>query len=368
MSIRNQGTGAGQIGFAGGTVSYGGVAIGTVSGGAGGNLTVAFNGMANSAAIEALIENLTYANASDTPTPSRTLTVEVTDAAGMGGAAQIVVTARNHAPAGTDNSVTTGEDTAYTFTAADFGFSDALDSNALAAVRITTLPGAGTLRNNGVVVTAGQSISIADIIAGKLAFQAALNANGAAYAQFGFQVQDNGGIADGGVDLDPSANTLTVNVSRVNDAPSAVVLRNVHAPFPENASTASQIKVADIAITDVDGGANNLSLSGADAGLFRLIGQTLWLKAGALLDFETNPRLDVRVNVNDADGRRPGRRLRQPGDRRHQHRRDHHRHLACRPAGRAAAIARPSTVLPATTPSSAMAATTAYQVDSAPTA
>ena len=48
MSIRNQGTGAGQIGFAGGTVSFGGVAIGTVSGGAGGNLTVAFNGMANS--------------------------------------------------------------------------------------------------------------------------------------------------------------------------------------------------------------------------------------------------------------------------------------------------------------------------------
>ena len=48
------------------------------------------------------------------------------------------------------------------------------------------------------------------------------------------------------------------------------MLRNVHAPFPENASTASQIKVADIAVTDVDGGANNLSLSGADAGLFRI--------------------------------------------------------------------------------------------------
>ena len=39
----------------------------------------------------------------------------------------INVTAVNDAPAGTDNTVTTLEDTAYTFTAADFGFSDPND-------------------------------------------------------------------------------------------------------------------------------------------------------------------------------------------------------------------------------------------------
>ena len=65
VSIRNQGDGAGKIGLAGGTVSFGGVEIGTVSGGAGGDLTVTFNAQATSAAIEALIENLTYANASE---------------------------------------------------------------------------------------------------------------------------------------------------------------------------------------------------------------------------------------------------------------------------------------------------------------
>ena len=84
VSIRNEGNSAGEIGFAGGTVSFGGVAIGTVAGGAGGDFTVTFNGAANSAAIEALIENLTYANSSNMPTASRTLTVEVTDAAGAG--------------------------------------------------------------------------------------------------------------------------------------------------------------------------------------------------------------------------------------------------------------------------------------------
>ena len=48
------------------------------------------------------------------------------------------------------------------------------------------------------------------------------NANGAGYASFTFQVQDDGGTAAGGVDLDPTPNTLslTINVTSVNDAPS----------------------------------------------------------------------------------------------------------------------------------------------------
>ena len=32
-------------------------------------------------------------------------------------------------------------------------------------------------------------------------------------------MQDDGGTANGGVDLDPSARTMTVNVTGVNDAP-----------------------------------------------------------------------------------------------------------------------------------------------------
>src|SRR5205085_2017807 len=113
------------------------------------------------------------------------------------------------------------EDTAYTFTASDFGFSDTSDSpaNSLLAVKITTLPGAGTLTNNGVAVTAGQVVSVADINSGLLVFTPVANANGTGYASFTFQVQDSGGTSNGGVDLDQSANTLTVNVTSVNDAP-----------------------------------------------------------------------------------------------------------------------------------------------------
>ena len=82
VSVRNQGTGAGQIGLSGANVTFGGVVIGTLAGGSGAALTITFNGSATSTAIDALIQNLTYANASDSPTVSRTLVINVTDAAG----------------------------------------------------------------------------------------------------------------------------------------------------------------------------------------------------------------------------------------------------------------------------------------------
>src|SRR5205814_2180426 len=103
-----------------------------------------------------------------------------------------------------------------------FGFSDPNDTpaNAFAAVTITALPAAGALTLNGVAVTAGQAVSIADINSGLLVFAPAANANGAGYASFTFQVQDNGGTLNGGVNLDQSPNTMTIDVTSVNDAPS----------------------------------------------------------------------------------------------------------------------------------------------------
>ena len=55
--------------------------------------------------------------------------------------------ALNHAPAGTAKTVSGTEETAYTFTASDFGFSDTNNSpvNSLSSVKITTLPGLGSL-------------------------------------------------------------------------------------------------------------------------------------------------------------------------------------------------------------------------------
>src|SRR5437899_6252940 len=116
------------------------------------------------------------------------------------------VTSVNDAPIGANNTVTTTEDTDYTFAAVDFGFSDPNDSpaNALQAVEITTLPLAGTLKNNSMEVTAYELIEVLDIRRVNLKSCPAANANGLAYASFTFQVQDDGGTANGGVDLDQS--------------------------------------------------------------------------------------------------------------------------------------------------------------------
>src|SRR5262245_47390869 len=92
VAIRNQGTGAGQIGVSGTDITFGGTTIGSFSGGgAGSTLTVTFNTSATAASIDALIENLTYANSSDTPTAGRDLDLKVSDAAGFAAIAPIAL-------------------------------------------------------------------------------------------------------------------------------------------------------------------------------------------------------------------------------------------------------------------------------------
>ena len=73
----------------------------------------------------------------------------------------------------------------------------------------------------GIVVTAGQVVSFADITADKLVWTPGHDAYGDDLASVTFQVRDNGGTANGGIDLDPTPNTLTFNVAEVNDAPVA---------------------------------------------------------------------------------------------------------------------------------------------------
>ncbi|UCC45002.1 MAG: DUF4347 domain-containing protein, partial [Candidatus Zixiibacteriota bacterium] len=173
--------------------------------------------------------------------------------------ASITVTAVNDAPAGADKTVTTLEDTDYTFTTADFGFTDPNDApgNNLTGVKITTLPGAGTLYvdadldgvvDAGEAVTAGATVAVADITASKLKFKPAGDANGAGYASFTFQVQDDGGTVNGGVDLDQSPNTMTIDVTSVNDAPTATNLTQLKAYTEGDASVA----LDNIVVSELD--------------------------------------------------------------------------------------------------------------------
>ena len=66
-------------------------------------------------------------------------------------------------------------------------------------------------------MTLGQEIPADDL--DELVFTPAADAHGLGYASFDFQVRDDGGTTNGGVDVDPSANAITFDVTSVNDAP-----------------------------------------------------------------------------------------------------------------------------------------------------
>ncbi len=204
------------FGVSGGTVASG---ISSVTGTYGtmsvNTSTGAYTFTPNATAINAL-------RAGATAAPTYTLTVSD----GQGGSATQTLTVNlsgaNDAPVGTDGSVTLLEDSTGTaITAAQLGFTDPVDGtdDALAAVQITTLPAKGSLTLDGVAVVAGVVIAVADINANKLLYTPAANENGSSNASFTFQVQDDGGTANGGVDLDPTPNTFTIHVDPVNDAP-----------------------------------------------------------------------------------------------------------------------------------------------------
>ncbi|MFM8892867.1 MAG: cadherin domain-containing protein, partial [Planctomycetia bacterium] len=97
-----------------------------------------------------------------------------------------------------------------------------------------------------------------------------------------------------------SEQAVTVAVSDVNEAPTGVALTSTVSSLPENTSTASRIKVADIAITDDSLGTNTITLSGADSGSFEVDGLALFLKSGVTLNFETKQSYAVTVSVGDA--------------------------------------------------------------------
>jgi hypothetical protein len=203
----------------------------TVSGN--GTGTVTLSGML--ADINAGLNGLTFTPAMNFNGPA-TVMVSANDNGntGSGGAlsdsktVNITVTSVNDAPAGTDGSATINEDTSYTFSAADFGFTDPNDTppNAFAGIVVSTLPTAGTLTNNGTAVTNGRFVSASDIAAGFLVFTPVADANGTPYASFTFQVRDDGGTANGGQDTDQSPNTFTINVTAVNDAPIVTLSQN----------------------------------------------------------------------------------------------------------------------------------------------
>jgi len=104
---------------------------------------------------------------------------------------------------------------------------------------------------------------------------------------------------NGGGDIDHPQLWVYKSSTVINAAPTAITLTNSINSVLENSNTSSAVKVSDILVTDEGLGTNNLSLSGTDASIFQIIGSSLYIKAGTVLDYETKTSYSVTVNVDD---------------------------------------------------------------------
>lgn len=123
----------------------------------------------------------------------------------------ITVNPVNDPPRGLASSVTTNQNTSYTFSAANFNYSD-VESNTLTAISLASLPTTGTLYYNGSAATNALTIPASSI--SLLSFMPLTNQFASPYTNFTFKVND--------VDPGTIAGTMTINVLHVNVAPLAI--------------------------------------------------------------------------------------------------------------------------------------------------
>ncbi|GEA28482.1 hypothetical protein MiAbW_03057 [Microcystis aeruginosa NIES-4325] len=115
-------------------------------------------------------------------------------------------------------------------------------------------------------------------------------------AQNSYEVTVN--VDDPTVGVTPDlTQTLTLNITDVNEAPTALILANSTNTIAENTDTSQGVKVADIQISDDALGTNSLSLLGNDQSSFQIRGRELFFIGKA--DFEAQSLYNLTVAVTD---------------------------------------------------------------------
>jgi hypothetical protein len=301
LVVIHQGNAAGQIGVSGNTVSYGGVAFATFSGGTGNDsMDFALNSNATPAAVQALMRTVGFLNSHpDDPVKlTRTISYSLTD--GGGGTSptytsQVQFNAINDAPTltGTGLSPTFTEGGSrvnlFNISAAStveqgqgftsFGLqitnvndgsseSLAIDGSTVALFSGNTV---GSTANNGLQVSVSVAAGVATVtvLASSSLVSSTLRTvlNGISYSNAsenpstGSRVasitflKDNGGTANGGADTAFGLQSSTVTVLSVNDAP-VVTTSGGPVVFTAGDNTASTPVAIDAGLTvsDVDTG------------------------------------------------------------------------------------------------------------------
>ena len=167
-------------------------------------------------------------------------------ATNVGDKVSVSLTQDNRAPVASDAAVNMDEGTsAYTFSGADFGYSDE-DNDDLAGVKITSIPGSGEgdLKQDGSAITSSdlpRAISVTNgVLANTLTFEPdGTDDNGEPYATFTYTVFD-------GEEDSASAATMSVNVLNTPDVTDVSVTST---PDSGTADTYARGEVIQVTVT-----------------------------------------------------------------------------------------------------------------------
>jgi len=281
--------GSGTLSFVAGDVLVGATNVGTVTNAAG-TLTITFNASATPALVDEVLQQITYQNTSDDPPASVQIEYSLNDgntgAQGSGGAGQTTRAVTVNI-AGVNDPVT-----GLSFANSTASLAENISTAAarkVADIVVADPDGGNTLS------LSGADAHLFQIVGTELRLRAGVRLDFETNSTLDLIVSVDDPSTVGAPDI---STPLTISVTDVNEAPSLALTSRLIS-LSENASTATARKVANIVITDDALGSEKLTLTGADASLFQIVGTELRLKAGVKLDFETNPKLDVKVVMND---------------------------------------------------------------------
>jgi hypothetical protein len=206
LSVVNTGNAAGQIGVSGTTVSYGGTAIGTISGGLNGNaLVVSLNASSSPAAAQQLLRNVAFSNTATQPTiGNRTIVATIDDGDGASATTTNVKTMYvNQLPVAAADAYSTSEDTTLSVSAPGLLSNDTdADGDTFTVSNVN-----GSTANVGAAIAlTGGSLTVN--ANGSFTFVPTANWNGT--QTFTYNVKDT---------LErPTTSTVTLTVNSVDDA------------------------------------------------------------------------------------------------------------------------------------------------------
>ena len=228
--------------------------------------------------------DVAYFHDPDAEAPTDTFRVRLTDGGTLGGGGEaasapqtvtVNVAPVNDAPDADGGSFSLNEGASATLTTGHLGASDSDDATADLTYRITALPSAGSVRLNGVAVTAGTTFTHGDLTGGKVTYLH--NGDETFTDSFKYEVEDPDGLTS-------AESTVDVAIRPQNDAPTIAVNAGITASQgfegevtaittsmlsvadPDNTANQVQIRVTALAATPTgklfidNGGGNEVTL------------------------------------------------------------------------------------------------------------